>query len=759
MSNSGPMFFRASFSGSAVQSKARWHSVSIAALALLLAVPVAAQEQGGPAAPPAEAAEAANASEEIAFAADTITYDSETDTVTANGNVELTREAWRLRADAVTWNRRSGGVVATGNVALTSPEGDTAYGDRVELTDSLRDGVVENLLVAFDNGGRLAANQGTRLTNGDISLDRAVYSPCPVEDAQGCARRPSWQVRAVRVYYDRGRGRLRYTGARIEIFGLPLVPLPGLSHPIGGVAGSGFLLPEVRIDRVNGLEIAIPYYWRIDGSTDATLTPHFYSDAAPMLEAEARRLTARGAWRVRSYATYSERINATTGAREDTLRGYVDGTAGFQFSRRWSLNASGRLASDRTFLRRYDISRDDRLRSTFSLNRTSETSFLSIQGWATQTLRTGDVQGQQPIALPLVDLRYRITDAPLDGVVSLRANTLALTRTSGQDTQRAFASAQWDWRRITALGQELTVTLLGRGDVYHTDSILATPVPSYRGAEGWQARAFAGGAVDLRWPFVGPLGGGIQRLTPRVQLAAISPVDNVDIPNEDSRAFELEDGNIFALNRFPGADRFEDGARITYGLEWAFNQPGLAIDATVAQSYRFGDQPSLFPDGTGLTDNASDIVGRTTVAWRNSLRLTHRFRLDESSFAVRRNEFDATIGSRRTYAIIGYSRLNRDIATLGEDLRDREEVRAGGRVQIGRYWSIFGSAIIDLTDRAEDPLSTADGFEPVRHRLGIAYEDDCLTLGITWRRDYQDSGDARRGNSFLLRLVLRNLGV
>jgi LPS-assembly protein len=47
----------------------------------------------------------------------------------------------------------------------------------------------------------------------------------------------------------------------------------------------------------------------------------------------------------------------------------------------------------------------------------------------------------------------------------------------------------------------------------------------------------------------------------------------------------------------------------------------------------------------------------------------------------------------------------------------------------------------------------------VRHRLGIAYEDDCLTLGITWRRDYQDSGDARRGNSFLLRLVLRNLGV
>jgi LPS-assembly protein len=731
--------------------------VSALALTLFMAGPATAQENALP--PPSEEAAVTADAETVAFSADTINYDNAAEIVTASGNVEMEREAWRLRADAVTWNRRTGQVVATGAVALTSPQGDTAYGDRVELTDSLRDGVVENLLVAFENGGRMAANQGTRLANGDIALDRAVYSPCPVEDDAGCARRPSWQVRAVRVYYDRERSRLRYTGARIEIFGLPLIPLPGLSHPIGGGAGSGFLLPQIGIDRVNGFEFALPYYWRIDGSTDVTVTPHVYSNAAPMLEAEARRLTARGAWRARGYATYSQRINANSGAEEDALRGYIDASAGFQFSPQWSLTASGRLASDRTFLRRYDISRDDRLRSTFSLNRTSANSFLSIQGWATQTLRTGDAQGQQPIALPLTDYRRRIVDGPFGGVLSLRANTLALTRTTGQDTQRAFASAQWDLRRITSLGQELTATILGRGDLYHTDDILSTPVPSYRGADGWQGRAFVGGAIDLRWPFIGTLGRGTQRLTPRVQIAAVSPVDNVDIPNEDSRAFELEDGNIFALNRFPGADRFEDGARLTYGLEWAFNQPGLAVEATIAQSYRLGDRPSLFPDGTGLTDNASDIVGRTTVAWRNSLRLTHRFRLDESNFAVRRNEFDATFGSRSTYAIVGYSRLNRDIASFGEDLRDREEVRVGGRIQVARYWSIFGSAIVDLTDRAEDPTSTADGFEAVRHRLGIAYEDDCLTLGITWRRDYQDSGDARRGNSFLLRLVLRNLGV
>ena len=135
-----------------------------------------------------------------------------------------------------------------------------------------------------------------------------------------------------------------------------------------------------------------------------------------------------------------------------------------------------------------------------------------------------------------------------------------------------------------------------------------------------------------------------------------------------------------------------------------------------------------------------------------------RYRLDKDSFAIRRNEFDATIGSRSTYAVLGYSRLNRDILLLGEDLQDRSEARVGGRVAVARNWSVFGSAIVDLTQQSDDPLSSADGFEPIRHRLGVAYDDDCLSIALTWRRDYADTGDAKRGNSFSFRIAFRNLG-
>src|SRR3546814_18029034 len=112
--------------------------------------------------------------------------------------------------------------------------------------------------------------------------------------------------------------------------------------------------------------------------------------------------------------------------------------------------------------------------------------------------------------------------------------------------------------------------------------------------------------------------------------------------------------------------------------------------------------------------------------------------LDKDSLTVRRNEFDATIGGRSTYAVLGYSRLNRDIVSVAEDLQDREEVRAGGRVASARNWSIFGSALVCLTSTKADPLSTGEGFEPIRHRLGPAYEDQCIPISQTWRRPTTD---------------------
>jgi LPS-assembly protein len=244
-----------------------------------------------------------------------------------------------------------------------------------------------------------------------------------------------------------------------------------------------------------------------------------------------------------------------------------------------------------------------------------------------------------------------------------------------------------------------------------------------------------------------------------VQFVASPPIRNLAIPNEDARSIDLEDSNLFALNRFPGYDRIEDGVRVTYGADWELDRPGWRVRSTIGQSYRLSDKPALFPNGTGLQGRFSDWVGRTEIRFKDFVKFTHRFRLDKDNFAVRRNEIDATVGSDKTYIEIGYLRLNRDSDLAFEDLQDREELRAAGRVAFAKYWSVFGSAVVNLTDKNEDPTNTSDGFQPLRTRLGIAYSDDCLEFGVTWRRDYLQIADARLGNTFQFYFSLKNLGV
>ena len=367
------------------------------AMTLAMASPVFAQETS-------DQTETSVSSDDpqIDFAANAIEYDNDDDIVTAKGEVVMTREGNRVRADQISWNRKSGRVFATGRVSVTSPGGDIAYGDSVELTETLKDGVVENLLIVLTDGGRLAAKHGAR-RNGITTLDRAVYSPCAVEDSHGCPKDPAWKITAARVVHDPVKNRIRYKNARLEIFGLPILVLPGLSHPADNRGGSGLLVPDIKYSRNNGFEVSAPVFFKIAPNRDLTLTPHLYSGALPALQGNYRALARSGAYQIGGFATYSNRIANTTGANLPSreFRGYLDASGRFQLDKRWSVSGSVRFVTDRTFLRRYDISRDDQLRSTIDLQRLTRTSYFSISGWGFQTLRSGDPQGQVPIALPL----------------------------------------------------------------------------------------------------------------------------------------------------------------------------------------------------------------------------------------------------------------------------------------------------------------------------------------------------------------------
>jgi LPS-assembly protein len=562
----------------------------------------------------------------------------------------------------------------------------------------------------------------------------------------------------VKVIDDPKSPRVRFEGGHMQLFGINIPLLPVFQIARGTEGSTGWLVPEFSISSRNGFSIGEPYHWQIAPNRDLTLTPHVYTSVLPAIEAKYRDLSSLGAFQISGFLTYGriDNLDPNSTANNHAFRGYFDSNGKWQLNPEWSITESLRFATDKTVTRRYDLTNDDRLRNLINVERITPDNYISIAGWAFQGLRVDDFQKQIPIALPAIDARFRFNNFA-GGNLQIQGNSLSVLRIDGQDTQRAFASAEWDLRRLTPWGQEVTLTAYGRGDIYHTDDAEDTSVPIYRDTNGWHARAIGAIAADIKWPLIGPFFGGIQRLVPRVQFVVTPPTPNLDIPNEDARAIDLEDSNLFALNRFPGYDRWEDASRITYGFDWSLDRKNLSIESTLGQSYRFGRLTTIFPDGTGLTGRVSDIVGRTSIHYGRFIDLTERYRLDKDTLAVRRNEIDLTVGTKQTYAQIGYLRLNRNIDPSIEDLRDVEELRVAARILFRKYWSIFGASVIDLTDKQEDPLSMADGFEPVRNRLGIEYEDECIQVGITWRRDYERIGAFRKGNTFSVHLAFKGV--
>jgi LPS-assembly protein len=694
----------------------------------------------------------------IDFEADNLSYDEQAEIVTARGKVVAARDGYKLEADELIYNRKSGLIEARGNVTLTSPDGQKVATDRIEVTDSLKDGLIDNIRLILEDGARLAASSATR-TGKLTSLNRAVYSPCIVCTDEG-EERPLWQIKAVKVIRDETRKRIFYKDAFLEFLNTPILYLPFLSHPDPTVnRATGFLVPEIKTRRSLGIAVEAPYFINLAPWRDLTLRPTVFTGELPALSAEYRERFTDGPIRVGGTITYAGgRSENGIPSPDNDWRGYVYADGRLQHNARWRSTLKVSLTSDDTFLRRYDISNEDTLRNSYTLERSTTNSYFLAELQAFQGLRSTTRQGLTPLVLPTLDYWWRSQPTWLGGRFTLEANTTSILRTDGLDTQRGTVTGGYEIPYLNSLGQQWKATLQARGDLYNVSNAARPDNIAYTGVNGTHTRATPLAAVEMRWPLGAPGFGGQQTLEPVVQFVAARRDRKVGfIPNEDSRSIDLDEANLFSLNRFPGYDRFEGGARTTYGMRWTLDTKILSIETQFGQSYRLNNDSTVFPDGTGLSGKFSDFVGRTSLRVGNAVDVVHRFRVDKNNLAIRRNEIDAIFGGISWSASVGYSKLNRNIAI--EDLEDREEVRLAGRMKIAKYWSITGSTIIDLTNQRQLTATTqSDGFSFVRNRLGVEYEDECFLIGLDWRRNYTQDRDFQRGTTFILRVSLKTLG-
>src|SRR6185369_13004229 len=238
-----------------------------------------------------------------------------------------------------------------------------------------------------------------------------------------------------------------------------------------------------------------------------------------------------------------------------------------------------------------------------------------------------------------------------------------------------------------------------------------------------------------------------QVFEPLFQLVVAPDAGNKrKIPNEDSRAFELDDTNVLLADRFPGLNRPDSGSRVSYGAQWSGYLPeGSYVNAFLGQSYQLDHEDNdELRIGTGVEDDLTNMVGRLQLRPGNGIDLSYRFRFDVQDATFKRHEARASYIDPNFVLSTSYA----FIAADGIEFEDREQASAYVGVNLSDYWSVNTRSSYDLQGRR---LLSVGG--------GLRYLDECFDMGFD--ATYVPGGDTEdtQGKiNFRFTVTFRNLG-
>ncbi|MEQ9347838.1 MAG: LPS assembly protein LptD [Thalassospira sp.] len=671
----------------------------------------------------------------ILFSADEVDYNRELQTVTARGNVEISREGRILLADTVNYDRTQDVLTASGNVSITEPSGEVTFASYVEISGDFKNGIVKDIYVLLDENTRIAGSGARRSQGNFTEIAKAVYSPCKVcadeEDST-----PLWRIRAARVLHDANSKTVEYKDARLEVAGVPILYTPYFQHPDPTVKRqSGLLAPSFGSTSYVGSYFSQPYYWAIDNSKDMTFTPTYTMDEGPVLATEYRQRFDSGEM---------ELYGSTTRDSDDRWQGHIDAEGRFDIDPTWRWGFDAEQASQKTYLSRYGFGSPSVLTSNLFTEGFRDSSYTRMDGYYFQGLKSDDDRDRTPIVLPHMQFHGQTEPAKYGSFTTLDLDGLSLTREDGADSHRVSAKAGWALPYVGSMGDVTKLSLSVRSDNYMVSDVERNGKSDYSGYTG---RILPLAAIDWQMPFVSNQGKYHQVITP-IAMAAWSPNGgNPDeISNEDSLSFEFDDINLFSHDRFGGIDRAEDGFRTSYGLEWGIYGPeGGYTSAMFGQSYR-ANANDTFAAGSGLDEHLSDYVGRVTVSPNQYLDLTYRYRLDNENLSARRNQVAATVGSMDTLRVnTTYVHFTDDAGS--EEFNEREEFYFRADRQFSDFWSGMAYSRYDV-----------DQGDPLEYGVGFVYEDECFIFDGRIRRTFYQDQDLGESDEFLFRLVFKTLG-
>jgi LPS-assembly protein len=341
---------------------ARAPVITILALALsVAALPAAgtptvgrimtAQESGG--SQPSRESALVPTDTPIHLSAERLSFNYETNTYSAKGNVTVAQGNTRLRADSIVYEAETGTLTASGKVIVRSGS-DVIEAEKVSIKLRTATGVVFN--------GKLFLTRQNVFLEGK-KLEKTGESTYRVEDGSFTTCNgpsPDWRIRGKDLDVTlEGYGTLKHGFFYIK--DIPVFYLPWLMYPAKRQRQTGFLMPSVANSSIRGLDVRLPFFVAISPSVDATLIPRICTSRAAQAALEFRYNPSEDV-RGLFYGEYTNDWKYRPETHRRSHRFYVSWRHDQELPGHVKFKANGNWISDRDYFEFWGTRFDRRLR-------------------------------------------------------------------------------------------------------------------------------------------------------------------------------------------------------------------------------------------------------------------------------------------------------------------------------------------------------------------------------------------------------------
>ncbi len=583
-----------------------------------------------------------------------------------------------------------------------------------------------------DNKPRVFSNT-INISNNKSKFIKSSFTMCDYREKDKC---PPWELTASEMTHDKKSKTIFYDNAVIKIYNIPIFYFPKLAHPDPTVdRRSGFLNPTYSDTQNLGSSFNLPYFWAIDKDRDLTINSRLFASEHPLFLGEYRQAFKNSNLVFDFGHTQGYKNTSVSKKAGDKSHFFSNFKKQFFSSglNENNLEVNLQHVSDKKYLKLYKIESDlieyetETLENYLDFNHYNNEKNLSLAFKASsyRTLKES-YNDKYEYIFPEVTLSKNIFSEKY-GNGDFQTNFKVHNFDTNKTKKMLINNFDWEFDRSNNYIDSKFLTSLKNVnyDIKNVQNYKIDTTNEVFGAIGYQA------GID----FFKKIADTSHILTPKF-LLKFSP-NHMRKENDD---LNLDEADIFSLNRLNSNENFESGTNLTVGLNYEKKSKFDNLNFSIAQIINEKENNKNMPDKSSLDKQFSDLVGSVNYERNKNFKFNYNYLVDQNFKETNYNEILTSYDTNNIKFSFNYLEDTRK-NTNKEYIKSEVAIKKGD------------NGLFSFSNKRNLIKNSSEYYD-----LSYEYINDCLRAGLVYRREFYNDSEIEPENSLMFTITLNSFG-